>query len=55
MSGKEKSMRTVLWTKELHMERYELTLASIYNDQSLLGVCSYMVSKGRILYDDIRE
>ncbi len=48
-------MRTVLWTKELNMERYELTLASIYDDQSLLGVCSYRIGKGQILYGDIGE
>ncbi len=48
-------MRAVLWTKELYMERYELTLASIYADQSLLDVCSYMISKERILHGDIRE
>lgn len=48
-------MRTVLWTQKLHMECYELTLASIYDDQSLLEVRSYLISKGRILYGDIRE
>lgn len=48
-------MRTVLWTKELHMERYELTLESIYNDQSLLDVCSYRIGKGQILHGDIGE
>lgn len=47
-------MRTVLWTKELHMECYKLTLASISFAQSLICARSYK-GDGRILDDDIRE
>lgn len=46
-------MRTVLWTKELQMRRYELTLVSIDDAQSLFDVRSYMIRKDRILCDDI--
>lgn len=48
-------MRTVLWTQKLYMECSELTLASIYDAQSLFEVRSYLISNGRILYDDIKE